>query len=89
MYQVELAAGPSQFPAVDVGLLSSPQTITSVEEGELFGEIGVLCNMPQPFMCRATQLAKVLRIERNDFSGVVQAYVKDGNQVVENLLQVG
>jgi CRP-like cAMP-binding protein len=59
-----------------------------VDEGDLFGEIGVLCNMPQPFMCRASQLTKVLRIDRNDFSDVVQSYVKDGSQVVTNLLEV-
>lgn len=64
------------------------QVLTSVEEGDLFGEIGVLCNMPQPFMCRASQLTKVLRIDRNDFSDVVQSYVKDGSQVVTNLLEV-
>lgn len=61
----------------------------TVDAGEVIGEIGLLCYMPQPFTVRTRKLSQLLRIERSSFMNVVQSFPEDNQRIVDNLLQVG
>ncbi|KAK1322412.1 Potassium channel KAT1 [Acorus calamus] len=54
---------------------------------EIFGEIGVLLNMPQPFTFRTRELSQLLRLSRTSIMTVLQANIEDGIVIMNNLLQ--
>ena len=56
--------------------------------GDVIGEIGVLCYMPQPFTVRSRKLSQLLRLDRIVFMNIVQSFKEDGQRIVDNLLQV-
>ncbi|KAK9268610.1 hypothetical protein L1049_000367 [Liquidambar formosana] len=62
--------------------------VGGAETGELCGEIGVLCYMPQPFTARTKQLSQLLRMNRTAFVNIVQATGGDGTVIMNNLLQL-
>ncbi|KAK9268938.1 hypothetical protein L1049_000704 [Liquidambar formosana] len=61
--------------------------VGGAEIGDLCGEIGVLCYMPQPFTVRTKQLSQLLRMNRTAFVNIVQATGGDGTVIMNNLLQ--
>nr|XP_009601875.1 potassium channel AKT1-like isoform X3 [Nicotiana tomentosiformis] len=75
----------------DVDLLilknGAEQVIGEVKAGDLCGEIGVLCYMPQLFAVRTKSLTQLLRMNRTTFLNIVQANVGDGTIIMNNLLQ--
>lgn len=64
------------------------QILMSATSGDVIGEIGVLCYMPQPFTVRSRKLSQLLRLDRAVFMNVVQSFQEDGQRIVDNLLQV-
>ncbi|XP_006644729.1 potassium channel KAT3 [Oryza brachyantha] len=76
--------------AVDILVLldGAEQVYGRSADGELLGEIGVLCNKPQPFTCRTTKLSQILRISRSKLLGIIQENREDGNIIRSNLQQV-
>jgi CRP-like cAMP-binding protein len=67
----------------------SCQILVTATTGDVVGEIGVLCYMPQPFTVRSRKLSQLLRLDRAVFMNVVQSFKEDGQRIVDNLLQVG
>lgn len=55
--------------------------------GEVFGEIGVLCNRPQPFTARTRKLSQILRLDSKSFMNIIQTNMEDGYIVMKNFLQ--
>lgn len=66
----------------------SEDVIATLEANSVFGEIAVLCNIPQPYTVRVSELSRLLRIEKQAFNGILQLYFKDSRQVLNNLLKV-
>ncbi|KAG0564310.1 hypothetical protein M758_8G096200 [Ceratodon purpureus] len=66
---------------------SSEQILVTATTGDIVGEIGVLCYMPQPFTVRSRKLSQLLRVDRAVFMNVVQSFQEDGQRIVDNLLQ--
>lgn len=62
--------------------------MTMEENGDVIGEVGVLCYIPQPFAVRARRLSQLLRLDRAKFLSVVQTNLADGQKVIENMTQV-
>lgn len=60
----------------------------TMEQGDVFGEVGVLCYIPQPFAVRTLRLTQQLLLDRTKFTSIVQANPTDGQKVIENLSQV-
>ncbi|RRT82317.1 hypothetical protein GW17_00049964 [Ensete ventricosum] len=58
-----------------------------VAAGEVFGEIGVLCHMPQPYTARTVELSQILRLSSSTFMNMIQENAGDGNIIMNNLLQ--
>lgn len=71
-----------------VGLECVSQILMTATSGDVIGEIGVLCYMPQPFTVRSRKLSQLLRLDRAVFMNVVQSFEEDGQRIVDNLLQV-
>ncbi|KAJ7958743.1 Potassium channel [Quillaja saponaria] len=56
------------------------------KQGDVTGEIGVLCYRPQVFTVR-TKLSQLLRLNRTTFVSLSQANVGDGTTIMNNFLQ--
>ena len=64
------------------------QVVGEAKNGELCGEIGVLCYRPQLFTVRTKRLCQLLRLNRTTFLNIIQANVGDGTIIMNNLLKV-
>nr|AAR21352.1 inward rectifying shaker K+ channel [Zea mays]AAR21353.1 inward rectifying shaker K+ channel [Zea mays] len=63
------------------------QVYEKVEEGDMFGEVGALCDIPQPFTCRTTTLSQLLRIRRIRLTEIMQEHREDSKILMNNLFQ--
>ncbi|KAL8152269.1 hypothetical protein V2J09_010029 [Rumex salicifolius] len=61
------------------------QIVGKAFAGDIFGEIGVLCNRPQPFTARTTELSQILRLSRTSLMNITQANKEDGTIIMNNL----
>ncbi|XP_051118013.1 potassium channel SKOR-like isoform X2 [Andrographis paniculata] len=73
----------------EVGIASdgTEETVSLLEPNSLFGEISILCNIPQPNTVRVCQLCRLLRIDKQSFSNIFDIYFQDGRRVLTNLLE--
>ncbi|KAL2236984.1 UNVERIFIED_CONTAM: Potassium channel KAT3 [Sesamum indicum] len=77
----------------DFYIIVSGAVVKSIHLSELkgspdvFGEIGVIFNIPQPFTVRTKRLSQVIRISHNHFKQLVQPLMEDGKTIISNLLQ--
>ncbi|XP_072990451.1 potassium channel KAT3-like [Typha latifolia] len=55
--------------------------------GELIGEVGVLCQKPQPYTFRTTELSQILRLGRTTLLNIIKENRKDGTIFINNLFQ--
>ncbi|ONK66710.1 uncharacterized protein A4U43_C06F11160 [Asparagus officinalis] len=63
------------------------ETVTKLESNHSFGDIAILCNIPQPYTIRVCELCRLLRIDKQLFSNILQIYFVDGRTVLNNLLE--
>ncbi|KAL6501947.1 hypothetical protein OROGR_027080 [Orobanche gracilis] len=63
------------------------QFLSKLESTAMFGEIGVIFNIPQPFTVRTKRLSQVIRISHNHFKQLVEPLSEDGKIIVSNFLQ--
>lgn len=61
---------------------------TLLEPNSSFGEIAILCNIPQPYTVRIDKPCKLLRVDKQSFSNILQIYVSDRQTILRNLLGV-
>ncbi|MFS8003126.1 putative cyclic nucleotide-binding domain, rmlC-like jelly roll [Helianthus anomalus] len=54
---------------------------------DMFGEIGVFFNMPQPFTVRSKKLSQVVRISHHRFKQLVQSLDEDKKRIMINFTQ--
>ncbi|XP_068308778.1 potassium channel SKOR-like [Pyrus communis] len=52
-----------------------------------FGEVSFLCNTPQPYSVRASQLCRVLRLDKQSFREILDIHFLDGRIILNNLLE--
>eukprot|EP01018_Ginkgo_biloba_P019913 Gb_34207 [translate_table: standard] len=63
------------------------QVIRTLEAGDIFGEIGVLCDRPQPFTVRTRKLCQLLRLNRNALLETMQTKPQEGRIIIRNFRQ--
>ncbi|KAL9176909.1 hypothetical protein ABFS82_01G025100 [Erythranthe guttata] len=63
------------------------QFLSKLGSPDMFGEIGVIFNIPQPFTVRTKRLSQVIRISHNHFKQLVQPLTEDGKIILSNFLQ--
>lgn len=66
----------------------SEETVSLLEPHSSFGEISILCNMPQPFTVRVCELCRLLRLDKQSLSNILEIYFYDGRKLLNNLLEV-
>ncbi|KAL6627208.1 hypothetical protein ACP70R_030934 [Stipagrostis hirtigluma subsp. patula] len=55
--------------------------------GEIFGEIGALCNIPQPFTVRTTKVSQLLRMSKSVLKNIIEGNKEDEQIVLNNVFQ--
>lgn len=73
---------------VSIGADGLEETVSNLERNSLFGEISILCNIPQPYTVRVCELCRLLRLDKQSFSNILDIYFNDGRRILNNLLQV-
>eukprot|EP00252_Welwitschia_mirabilis_P021019 TRINITY_DN527_c0_g1_i10.p1 TRINITY_DN527_c0_g1~~TRINITY_DN527_c0_g1_i10.p1 ORF type:complete len:502 (+),score=72.88 TRINITY_DN527_c0_g1_i10:315-1820(+) len=69
----------------EVELLEHEQAIQCLKAGEMFGEIGVLCNKPQPWTARTKKLSQLLRLNGHVLLRMIEARPTEGKTILCNL----
>ncbi|KAG5517283.1 hypothetical protein RHGRI_037888 [Rhododendron griersonianum] len=75
--------------AVDfiVEIQGHDQVFGKATAGEIFGEIGVLCNRPQPFTFRTAEISQMLRLNRSKLMKLIRENTEDRDTIMNNLLK--
>ncbi|KAL8546220.1 hypothetical protein ACS0TY_006075 [Phlomoides rotata] len=84
---VECALSEISLDGVGIGADGLEETVASLEQNTLFGEISILCNIPQPYTIRLSELCKLLRNDKQSFSNILEIYFQDGRKLLTNLLE--
>ncbi|KAJ6707367.1 POTASSIUM CHANNEL SKOR-LIKE [Salix viminalis] len=72
---------------VGVGQDGSEETVKLLPRNSSFGEISILCNIPQPYTVRVCELCRLLRIDKQSLSNILEIYFYDGRKILDNLLE--
>uniref|UniRef100_A0A5B7B3V9 Potassium channel n=1 Tax=Davidia involucrata TaxID=16924 RepID=A0A5B7B3V9_DAVIN len=72
---------------VGTGEDGSEKIVSLLQPNSLFGEISFLCNIPQPYTVRVCELCRLLRLDKQSFSNIVEIYFHDGRKILNNLLE--
>ncbi|CAL4978542.1 unnamed protein product [Urochloa decumbens] len=67
-----------EIDGVEKGVLST---------GEIFGELGALCNVPQPFTVCTTKVSQLLRVSTTVLKTIIQDNKEDEQIVLNNIFQ--
>ncbi|XP_008795354.1 potassium channel KOR1 isoform X2 [Phoenix dactylifera] len=76
-----------KLEGVGIGEDGSKDTVLTLQPNSSFGEIAILCNIPQPFTVRVCELCRLLRIDKQVFTNILQIYFVDGRRILNNLLE--
>lgn len=72
---------------VGIGEDGTEETVSLLEPNNSFGEISILCNIPQPYTVRVCELCRLLRIDKQSFANILDIYFYDGRKMFDNLLE--
>lgn len=64
------------------------QVLKKAVAGEMVGEIGVLCNRPQPYTVQTTEISQILRLNRTTLMNIIRANAEFGRIIMNNFYQV-
>ncbi|KAK2994259.1 hypothetical protein RJ640_013158 [Escallonia rubra] len=65
----------------------SEEMVSLLKTSSLFGEVSILCNIPQPYTVRVCELCRLLRLDKQSFSNILDIYFHDGRKILNNLLE--
>lgn len=65
----------------------SEETVSLLKPNSLFGEVSILCNIPQPYTVKVSELCRLLRLDKQSFSNILEIYFHDGRRILNNLLE--
>ncbi|XP_047065404.1 potassium channel KOR1-like isoform X2 [Lolium rigidum] len=63
------------------------ETIIMLEQESSFGEVAILCNIPQPYTVRVCELCRLLRLDKESFTHILEIYFADGRKLLSNLTE--
>ncbi|KAL3735687.1 hypothetical protein ACJRO7_024766 [Eucalyptus globulus] len=73
---------------VGIGEDGSEETISLLQPNSSFGQVSILCNIPQPYTVRVCELCRLLRIDKQSLSNILEIYFHDGRKILNNLLEL-
>ncbi|XP_010549862.1 PREDICTED: potassium channel SKOR isoform X2 [Tarenaya hassleriana] len=65
----------------------SEETVSLLQPDSSFGEVSILCNIPQPYTVRVCELCRLLRLDKQSFTNILEIYFHDGRKILNNLLE--
>ncbi|CAN8232817.1 unnamed protein product [Cochlearia groenlandica] len=63
------------------------ESVTLLGPHTSFGDISIICNIPQPFTVRVCELCHLLRLDKQSFSNIIEIYFHDGRRILNNLIE--
>ncbi|TVU11826.1 hypothetical protein EJB05_45432, partial [Eragrostis curvula] len=72
---------------VGIGEDGQEETLLMLDPGRSFGEIAILCNIPQPYTVRVCELCRLLRLDKQSFTNILEIYFVDGRRILSNLTE--
>ncbi|OVA15478.1 Cyclic nucleotide-binding domain [Macleaya cordata] len=72
---------------VAIGEDGSEESIAKLDPHCVFGEVAVLCSIPQPYTVRVCELCRLIRIEKQAFTSILKLYCTDSRRILNNLLK--
>ena len=66
----------------------SEETVSLLPPNSSFGEISILCSIPQPYTVRVCELCRLLRLDKQSFTNILDIYFYDGRKILNNLIEV-
>ncbi|XP_019052297.1 PREDICTED: potassium channel SKOR-like isoform X2 [Nelumbo nucifera] len=72
---------------VGIGENGTEDTISILKPNSTFGEVSILCNIPQPYIVRVCELCRLLRLDKQSFMNILQIYFFDGRTILNNLVE--
>jgi hypothetical protein len=73
---------------VGIGEDGQEENILMLEQESSFGEVAILCNIPQPYTVRVCELCRLLRLDKESFTHILEIYFADGRKLLSNLTEV-
>ncbi|GJX09724.1 ankyrin repeat-containing protein [Tanacetum coccineum] len=64
------------------------EEILELKSTDSFGDVSILCNIPQPYTVRVREHCLLLRIDKQSFSNILKIYFHDRKKILNNLLKV-
>ncbi|KAL2898679.1 Potassium channel SKOR [Bienertia sinuspersici] len=65
----------------------SQQTVSLLEPNSTFGHVSIFCNVPQPTTVKVLELCRLLRIDKQSLSNIIDIYFYDGKKIYDNLIE--
>ncbi|OVA13884.1 Cyclic nucleotide-binding domain [Macleaya cordata] len=72
---------------VGIGEDGSEETVSLLEPNSSFGELSILCNIPQPYTVRVCELCRLLRLDKQSFTSILEICSFDEQTILTNLLE--
>ncbi|XP_072953068.1 potassium channel KOR1-like isoform X1 [Typha angustifolia] len=63
------------------------ETLLKLEPNSSFGETAILLNIPQPYTVHVCELCRLLRLDKQFFTNILEIFFVDGRTVLSNLSQ--
>lgn len=73
---------------VSIGQDGSEMKVSILQPNSTFGQISIFCNIPQSCTVRVLDLCRLLRIDKESLSNIIDIYFNDGKIIFNNLLKV-
>ncbi|KAF6169834.1 hypothetical protein GIB67_034226 [Kingdonia uniflora] len=70
---------------VGIGEDGSEEIVSSLQKNSSFGELSILCNIPQPYTVRVRELCRLLRLDKPSFTNILEIYFFDRGKILTNL----
>ncbi|KAM5551968.1 hypothetical protein ABKV19_026707 [Rosa sericea] len=72
---------------VGLGEDGSEETVSLLQPNSSFGQVSILCNIPQPYTVRVCELCRLLQLDKQSFTIILDIYFYDGRRILNNLLE--
>uniref|UniRef100_A0ACD5ZRR3 Uncharacterized protein n=1 Tax=Avena sativa TaxID=4498 RepID=A0ACD5ZRR3_AVESA len=70
-----------------IGEDGQEEPIVMLKQESSFGEIAIICNIPQPYTVRVCELCRLLRLDKGSFTHILEIYFADGRKLLSNLTE--
>ncbi|KAL7614773.1 hypothetical protein Lser_V15G06872 [Lactuca serriola] len=65
----------------------SEEIVSVLKPHDSFGDVSIICNIAQLYTVRVLDLSRLLRIDKQSFSNILDIYFHDGRKILNNLLE--